>query len=169
MRERYSYEIATSTSDGRWKSAVVSDDTFSRDPESIARSLLEQWIIDHQGRLPGGRVFVYSGVGRPDADQIVATVRVQVFRGDLHHRDAEPAAVAYLGHAARDYPRPRTVDQRPDTASTSNRLNRVRSRLRLPQARPGDQEADDHPPERVVVVGRRQHAGRPGPAADSAA
>ena len=150
MRERYTYDIATSTSDGQWKPAVVRDDTFSRDPQSIARSLLEQWIIDHQGRLPGGRVFVYAGAGRPDADRIVATVRVRVYRGDMYHREPVPVAVAYLGHRERDYPRSRNVDRGPDAAGFPSRLNRVRSRLRLPPPRPGDLEVDDRPPVRAL-------------------
>ncbi|MEQ4207900.1 hypothetical protein ABN028_31930 [Actinopolymorpha sp. B17G11] len=137
MRERYTYDIATTTPDGRWLSSVISEDSFSRDPRSIARSLLEQWIIDHQGRLPGGRVYVYGGSDGEEPNNIVATVRVRVYRGDLRNREAQPVAVAYLAHAASDYPRSRSLHRGPDAnGSAGSRLSRVRSRLRFPLPRP---------------------------------
>ena len=145
MRERYTYDIATSTTDGSWTAIVSSEDTFSRDPRSIARSLLEQWIIDNQGRLPGGRVFVYGGSDRSDSAAMMATVRVRVFRGDRGNHDAEPVAVAYLGHAESDYPRSRPSDRAPDASDLPNRLQRVRLRLRMPAPRHSDREGDRRP------------------------
>jgi hypothetical protein len=136
MRERYTYDIATTTPDGHWLSSVISEDSFSRDPRSIARSLLEQWIINHQGRLPGGRVYVYGGSDGQQPTNIVATVRVRVYRGDLRNRESQPVAVAYLAHAASDYPRPRSLQRGPDADGSGSRLSRVRSRLRFPLPRP---------------------------------
>ncbi|HEY8455019.1 MAG TPA: hypothetical protein VIL34_05465 [Actinopolymorphaceae bacterium] len=133
MRERYTYDIAISTPDGQWVSTVIEDATFSRDPRSIARSLLEQWIIDHQGRLPGGRVFVFDG--NRAATNLVASVRIRVYRGDLHNHDPHPVAIAYLGHAESDYPRPRSLPRQPHGDGTG-KLSRVRSRLRFPLQRP---------------------------------
>lgn len=141
MRERYTYEIATRSQDGQWRTALRRDDTFSRDPASIARSLLEQWIIDHQGKLPGGRVFIYRG-SHQLSDRITPSVRVQVFRGALQEREDQPVAVAYLGHAERDYPRNRQSGRR-FVASYSSHLSRFRSKLRLPPQRPGDGRADE--------------------------
>ena len=150
MRERYTYEIATSTPDGRWTSTVIRDDTFSRDPRSIARSLLEQWIIDHQGRLPGGRVFVYGGSASPDSVRIIATVRVRVYRGDLYHHEHEPVAVAYLGHAESEFGRSRPLEPRPDAGGSPYRMHRARFRLRLPSPRRNEREPDDGAPVRVI-------------------
>ncbi|WP_020580279.1 hypothetical protein [Actinopolymorpha alba] len=158
MRERFTYEISTSTQDGQWKPAVIRDDTFSRDPESIARSLLEQWIIDHQGRLSGGRVFVFGGSHRETPDHIIATVRVRVYHGDLYTRESQPAAVAYLGHAKSDYPGYRNAGRGPGTGGPSARRLRGRPRLRMPRAHPGDQEIADLPSIRhlaATIRGRR--------------
>jgi hypothetical protein len=149
MRERYTYEIATRSQNGSWRIALIHDDTFSRDPESIARSLLEQWIIDHQGKLPGGRVFIYRGQHQL-SDRITPTVRVRVFRGGLQDRENAPVAVAYLGHAERDYPRPRQSGRR-FVAAYSSHLNRVRSKLRLPPQRPGDRRPDERQDLRAIV------------------
>jgi hypothetical protein len=149
MRERYTYDIATATPDGHWLSSVISEDSFSRDPRSIARSLLEQWIIDHQGRLPGGRVYVYGGSDGQQPTNIVATVRVRVYRGDLRNRESQPVAVAYLAHAASDYPRQRSLHRGPDADGSGSRLSRVRSRLRFPLPRP----TADGIPERRAVAG----------------
>jgi hypothetical protein len=96
MRERYRYEIATSAQNGRWTPAVIRTDTFSRDPESIARGLLEQWIIDHAGRLRGGRVIVYTSATRAESARLLATVRVRVYKAEADD-GAAPVAVAYLG------------------------------------------------------------------------
>lgn len=141
MRERYTYEIATRSQDGQWRTAIIRDGTFSRDAQSIARSLLEQWIIDHQGHLPGGRVFIHRGHHQL-SDRITPTVRVRVFRGTRQHREDLPVAVAYLGHAERDYPQARQSGRRFVAAYTSH-LSRVRSKLRLPPQRLGDEAADD--------------------------
>jgi hypothetical protein len=156
MRERYTYDIATSTSDGRWVASLISEDTFSRDPESIARSLLEQWIIDNQGRLPGGRVFVYGGSDRSESVHIMASVRVRVFRGDLHNRGVEPVAVAYLGHAESDYPRSRPPDRGHSPGEVPHRLQRVRFRLRMPSPRHGDREGDRRPVRLTGSVCQRE-------------
>jgi hypothetical protein len=165
MRERYTYDIATATPDGHWLSSVISEDAFSRDPRSIARSLLEQWIIDHQGRLPGGRVYVYGGSDGQEPDNIVATVRVRVYRGDLRNREAQPVAVAYLAHAASDYPRSRSLHRGPETdGAAGSRLSRVRSRLRFPVPRPTiermvrrrDDDSDSQYPEGDCLPGVRR-------------
>jgi hypothetical protein len=171
MRERYTYEIATSTSDGRWNPTVVRDDTFSRDPRSIARSLLEQWINDHQGRLPGGRVFVYAGSASTDSARIIATVRVRVFRGDLYHREHEPVAVAYLGHAESEFGRSRPLEPRTDPGGSTStyRMHRVRFRLRLPSPRRTARDGGDGVPVRVIGTAIPQAFGRCSMPPDAAA
>lgn len=164
MRERYTYDIATSASDGRWIASVIREDTFSRDPESIARSLLEQWIIDNQGRLPGGRVFVYGGADRSDSVYIMASVRVRVFRGAGDNHDVVPVAVAYLGHAESDYPRSRPPDPGQEPGEVPNRLHRVRFRLRMPSPRHSDREGDRRPVRLTGPICHEQRTVTPKPA-----
>ena len=104
MRERFTYDIANWV-DGRWSITLIREDTFSRDAGSIARGLLEQWIVGHRGRLRGGgRVFVYAGraARRAAPQHLAASVRVRVYAGSLAVRDADPAAVAYLAEATPD-------------------------------------------------------------------
>lgn len=99
MREHYTYEIATSSGDGRWKVAVSRGHTFTRDPGSIARSVLETWILERRGDLPGGaRVMVKGSFTL--AEPAVAYVRVRIFVGHVIHPDARPVAVAYLADPA---------------------------------------------------------------------
>lgn len=105
MRERFTYEIANWL-DGRWNVTLIREGTFSRDAASIARSLLEQWIVGHASELAGGtRVFVYAGrdARRSGPQHLAASVRVRVFAGSLTLRDADPVAVAYLAEARSDY------------------------------------------------------------------
>lgn len=104
MKQRYTYEIETSDSSGRWSEAVVRDDVFSRDAMSVARALLENWVIDHPRRLTGGeRILVRDPELHPDADQLRGTIRVRVFRGDLRDHAPKPSAIGYLGHDERDF------------------------------------------------------------------
>lgn len=111
MRERYTYEISTSDADDRWKQEVLADDTFSRDPRSVARALLESWVIDNPGKLTGGeRILVrFAEDPGPPSQQITAKVRVRVFRGGLRDHPPHPVAIGYLGHRDRDFP----VDEEP--------------------------------------------------------
>ncbi|WP_460518966.1 hypothetical protein [Flindersiella endophytica] len=116
MRERFTYEVAIWVDGcggggrGQWWVTLIREDTFSRDAGSIARSLLEQWIVGHRGQLRGGgRVFVYDGRAaarnrRAAPQHLAATVRVRVFSGSLALRDADPVAVAYLAEATPDNP-----------------------------------------------------------------
>ncbi|GAB3428430.1 hypothetical protein [Flindersiella endophytica] len=101
MKTRFTYEIATSEGDGRWTTEVGRTQTFVRQPREIARSLLELWILEHRGDVPGGaRVMVYGGLTRVRPP--VAYVRVRIYEDDA--TDARPVAVAYLGERASDYP-----------------------------------------------------------------
>ena len=154
MRERYRYEIATSAQNGRWTPAVIRTDTFSRDPESIARGLLEQWIIDHAGRLRGGRVIVYTSATRAESARLLATVRVRVHKAGADD-GAAPVAVAYLGEFDRS-PRSRDLDRGPHQSATPHqrRRDRMRARLRLPGPRHGDQEVADPLVEMPVLTSR---------------
>jgi hypothetical protein len=102
MRTYYKYKIAILTDD-RWQVTVVQNQNFSRDPRSIARQLLEQWIIGQRGRLPGGRIVVVYGGRYGIPEGIIPTVRVQVYRSGPAGEDGPLAAVAYLGHTIRDY------------------------------------------------------------------
>lgn len=104
MKQRYTYEIETRDADGRWSEAIVRDDVFSRDAMSVARALLENWVIDHPGRLTGGeRILVRDPAVDADADQLSGTIRVRVFRGDLRDHAPRPEAIGYLGHDDRDF------------------------------------------------------------------
>lgn len=121
MRELYTYEISTIDRDGLWRLSHIDDETFTRDPKSIARALLERWIIGNRDKLTGGeRILVYGNLTH--SEKINAKVRVQVFRGGLDGRDRTPIAVAYLGHAESDFPKARQT-------------RRLRRRLRLPGQR----------------------------------
>lgn len=104
MRNRFAYHIEVSRGDGKWRLIARRSDLFSRDPKSIARSILEQWIIGHPERVKGGeRISVYGPRAAPHLDNGGATVRVTVFR-DAHAGNTRVlAAVAYLGHDERDY------------------------------------------------------------------
>jgi hypothetical protein len=105
MKERYTYEIATN-GDGTdpWHRTALRDDTFSRDPASVARALLESWIIDHPGELTGGeRIHVYDVTSRHPPGDRAGRVRVRVYRGALSSHDVEPAAYGFLGHDERDF------------------------------------------------------------------
>lgn len=106
MKERYTYEIATNRRGGDgWQRAVLRDDTFSRTPASVVRSLLESWIIDHPDQLTGGeRVRVYDAATRTPVDRADGRVRVRVYRGKASDHEAEPAAVGYLALDERDFP-----------------------------------------------------------------
>ncbi|GAB3418209.1 hypothetical protein [Flindersiella endophytica] len=102
MKTFYKYKIALLT-EGRWQVTVVEKRNFSRDPRSIARQLLEQWIIGQQGHLPGGRIVVVYGGNDGAPAGIIPTVRVQVYRSGPTGEDGPLTAAAYLGHAMRDY------------------------------------------------------------------
>lgn len=120
MTERYTYEIATTGHGGGWQRTTLRDDTFSRDPASAARALLELWIIDHPGELSGGeRVRVYSAGSRDAPTHMERGVRVRVYRGSLDDHEAEPAAYGYISHDERDF----RIIQRPyDTTDQWRRL-----------------------------------------------
>jgi hypothetical protein len=121
MRELYTYEISTIERDGLWRLSHIDNETFTRDPKSIARALLERWIIGNHDKLTGGeRILVYGNLAHPE--KIVAKVRVQVYRGGFDGRDRQPVAVAYLGHADSDFP-------------STRQAGRLRRRLRLPRQR----------------------------------
>jgi hypothetical protein len=107
MKERFTYEIATNDHGGGWEQAVLRDGMFSRAPVSVARSLLESWIIDHPAKLTGGeRVRVYETPGRRPVDHTDAggRVRVRVYRGKVTDHEVAPAAVGYLAFDERDFP-----------------------------------------------------------------
>lgn len=103
MWDLYTYEIGIASPSGEWHHTLVGNGDFSRDPEDIARALLESWIIDNHGRLPGGRVFTYSRHLQSDPIDIAASVRVRVWRG--RSREGEPAGAAYLGQRIGRHPR----------------------------------------------------------------
>lgn len=97
MRTLYTYELSTVSHDGRWVVRIRRQHLFSRSPEDIARSILEQWINDHRGQLPGGRVFTFRCPSTEPPVHVLATVRVLVFRGGLDSHSPRPGAAAYLG------------------------------------------------------------------------
>jgi len=118
MRECYTYEISTMQPDGRWRLSRVDTEYSARNPESVARSLLERWIIGNRDKLAGGERIIVPRHGVIPG-KLAGKVRVQVFRGG---RERRPAAVAYLAHALSDYP-----EHRP--------TRRLRRRIRLARAR----------------------------------
>lgn len=128
MRERYTFEISTRGQEGLWKVVVRQDETFTRNPDDIARALVERWIIGNRRHLSGGERII---VRHPHADQrrgdLHMKVRVRVFKGGLDSHSPSPVAIAYLGHNERDYPAARPVGPR----------SRLLSRLRLPRQRTG--------------------------------
>lgn len=111
MRERYTYEISTAR-DGYWRQVDFDDGMFSRDPASIVRALLENWVIEHPDTLSGGeRIHITHPRRRsvsdvPDPDSGAAKVRVRIYRGARAGHQADPAGVGYLGHDARDFGAP---------------------------------------------------------------
>lgn len=132
MRELYRYEIRTIERDGLWKQVHSDHETFTRDPKSIARALLERWIIGNRDKLTGGeRILVYSRFIHPS--DIAAKVQVRVYRSGGGPENRRPIAVAYLGHMDRDFPPVRPA-------------GRLRRRLRLPRPRTGDAGADELQP-----------------------
>lgn len=99
MREQYTYEIATSSGDGNWKVTARQTHAFQRRPESIARCLIETWVYERRGELPGGaRVMVFGELTR--IEPAMAYVRIRVYRGFPFHHESRPVAVAYLGDPA---------------------------------------------------------------------
>jgi hypothetical protein len=111
MRERFTYEIANWL-DGRWNVTLIREDTFSRDAASIARSLLEQWIVGHARELAGGtRVFVYAGrdAARRSApkslDRAQEATQPQTAtpadRGETEHGRARPERTRHLAATVR--------------------------------------------------------------------
>lgn len=99
MRTFYTYDFATLIG-GRWQITIHDEREFTRDPRSIARGLLEQWIIGRARQLPGGGRVVVCGRRRQDRYGVGASVRVRVYPGRLGRHAPSPAATAYLtcGH-----------------------------------------------------------------------
>lgn len=150
MRELYTYEIASTTPEGRWTPVVIRTGWFSRDPESIARGLLESWILDYRGRLVSGQIYAFGKPERANSARLVASVRVRVFKGgDVDVSTAKPVAIALLGRPDLSRSRDRDLGGGPPvTQLTDSRRQRVRAKLRLPRARPGEQHPrDQHPGE----------------------
>lgn len=108
MRERYTYEIHTTQDGTTWKQTVRADDVFSRAAPAVARSLLENWIIDHPDRLTGGeRIVVHDPIHHPhddDFERISPKVRVRVFAGSATDKAEVAIATGFLGHDERDFP-----------------------------------------------------------------
>lgn len=101
MRAHYAYEIATRGDNGGWRVVMSSWGIFTRDPRATARSLLERWINDHLGQLPGGRVYVFECPKDPEPAGIVGDVRVRIYNNPAA-AGSRPLAAAYLGHHERD-------------------------------------------------------------------
>ncbi|MET9022151.1 hypothetical protein ABZV93_19425 [Actinopolymorpha sp. NPDC004070] len=142
MRELYTYEIASTTPEGRWTPVVIRTGWFSRDPESIARGLMESWILDYRGRLTSGQIYAFGKPERANSARLVASVRVRVFKGaDVDVSTAKPVAIALLGRPDLSRPRDRDLGGGPPATelTDSGRRHGVRARLRLPKARPGEQ------------------------------
>jgi hypothetical protein len=102
MTTLYTYEFATFV-DGRWQPTMHAAKEFSRDPQSVARGLLEQWIIGRSRRLPGGGRVVVHGRRCPRR-AVDGAVRVRVYSGRLGGARlpaAGPVATAYLTRAGR--------------------------------------------------------------------
>ncbi|GAB3424401.1 hypothetical protein [Flindersiella endophytica] len=97
----YTYELATLV-DGHWQTTIHAEREFTRDPRSIARGLLEQWIIGRAQHLPGGGRVVVCGRRRPDRQCANASVRVRVYPGRLDGHTPGPAATAYLTRGAQE-------------------------------------------------------------------
>ncbi|GAA2755696.1 hypothetical protein [Actinopolymorpha rutila] len=158
MRELYTYEIASTTPEGRWTPVVIRTGWFSRDPESIARGLLESWVLDYRGRLISGQIYAFGKPERANSARLLASVRVRVFKGaDVDVSTAKPIAIALLARPDVSRHRDRHLGGGPPPAqrsdptdpTDSSRRQRVRARLRLPRARPGDQHpGDQHPGDR---------------------
>lgn len=104
MRERYTYEIATDGQNGEWKRVIRREDTFSRDPASIVRALLENWVIEHPDELGGGeRIHITHPRRRVVPEPNSAKVRVRLFAGALHQHRPEPVGIGFLAHDDRDF------------------------------------------------------------------
>jgi hypothetical protein len=104
MREQYTYEIATSFGNGDWKVIARRTHAFQRKPESIARCLIESWIYEQRGDLPGGtRVMVFGDL--TVAEPAAAYVRVRVHRGFPFRHESRSVAVAYLSDPTERKPR----------------------------------------------------------------
>lgn len=103
MRTAHSFCLEVRDEEGRWSMAVFDHGLYSRDPAAIARSVVEQWIIGHPRELQGGeRVTIVRARDEPTAERVSAldaqaSVRVQVYAGNLLRHARRPEAVAYLG------------------------------------------------------------------------
>ncbi|MFD2079310.1 hypothetical protein SAMN05421678_11536 [Actinopolymorpha cephalotaxi] len=157
MRELYTYEIASTTPEGRWTPVVIRTGWFSRDPESIARGLMESWILDYRGRLTSGQIYAFGKPERANSARLVASVRVRVFRGgDVDVSTAKPVAIALLGRPDLSRQRDRHPGgtagggSPPAEETDPNRRPRVRDRLRLPRARPEEEHPGDRHLHRLV-------------------
>lgn len=107
MRNRYTYLIEINRGDGTWRLSRRASQLFSRDPKSVARAILEQWIIGHPDQVRGGeRISVHGPAAAPHLENPGASVRVTVL-DQADDESAVPVAVAYLGHDERDLGSPR--------------------------------------------------------------
>ena len=99
MAETHTFEIALRNDAGDWVLDRADEvrTTLDREPDAIARAILEDWIIDHPGDLAGGlrlEVFGEDPYDYPPDDR--TPIRVWVFVGTSDDHPAEPAAAAYL-------------------------------------------------------------------------
>ena len=93
------YEIETSDYDGVWEGEGrrESRSDLERDPDDVARAVLEVWVMDHPDDVDGGVRMQVFGDDPDDypADEL-SNVRAFVYVGKLEDHDDNPAAAAYL-------------------------------------------------------------------------
>lgn len=95
MSKLYTYEFAT-RSGGRWSVSWHRMSPEQRNPQEIARGVLERWIIDRTTPLPAGRLVVRGRRHATEALPDHAVARVRVYDRDAIDRVITPAAVAFL-------------------------------------------------------------------------
>lgn len=101
MKAYYGYDIARRDQTHRWQVVASGQGVSTRDPQSTARSVIERWINDHLGQLPGGQVFVFGRPKTTEPKGITASARVRIY--STHPPQGPPIqAVAYIGHHNRD-------------------------------------------------------------------
>ena len=95
MTTLYTYEVAALSGD-RWSTSWHRMCPEERNPQEIARSVLERWIVGRTTPLPAGRVVVRGGRHANDSPPERTVVRVRVYDHGTAGRVIAPAAVAYL-------------------------------------------------------------------------
>jgi hypothetical protein len=125
MTTHYFYEIASRDETNHWQVVTTDRVASTRDPQSTARSVIERWINDQHGQLPGGQVFIFNHPKTTEPNDITASTRVRIYTTHPPHKSCILAA-AYIGHHNHS-------DARQQTCRLPNWLHAIRTHDRRHQ------------------------------------